>query len=86
MVIAALWCGRDKPSFRLFLKAFVDEIQELSEEGMDSKAQLIIKYDVVTIVCSNIQGLFMRALKELCPGAKLRCWKLLQIYLPRHSS
>ena len=40
MIIAALWCGRDKPSFKIFLKAFTDEISHLQEEGNNSKLSM----------------------------------------------
>lgn len=33
MILAGLWCGRDKPAMDLFLKDFVDELQQLSIEG-----------------------------------------------------
>ena len=33
MILAALWCGRDKPVFDVFLRDFVFEVQEQKENG-----------------------------------------------------
>ena len=34
MILAGIWCGRSKPLMNLFLKDFVEEVQQLSVEGV----------------------------------------------------
>jgi hypothetical protein len=34
MILAGVWCGQKKPIVTLFVKAFVDELQELSSKGI----------------------------------------------------
>ncbi|XP_062509535.1 uncharacterized protein LOC134185694 [Corticium candelabrum] len=34
MILAAIWCGRTKPQMAIFLNAFVEEVKQLSVEGI----------------------------------------------------
>lgn len=38
MILAAVWCGRDKPVFDIFLREFVSEMQDLKDNGETSRA------------------------------------------------
>ena len=33
MILAAVWCGRDKPVFDIFLREFVSEMLDLKDNG-----------------------------------------------------
>lgn len=37
MVLAGVWCGRSKPTVDLFVKPFVDELQQLCSKGLTVK-------------------------------------------------
>ena len=34
MILAGIWCGRNKPVIEVFARLFVDEVQRLSYEGI----------------------------------------------------